>query len=391
MHPGCPDFDLCGNCEALPIPVHPLNHPMLKLKTSDTIIPTVYRVGQTQTIDEPASQKFVPVCSESRSPALLSRSPFATPMKSPELTPVVVSGQATNVPAEDQTPFVEEFLSPLGSPASDVLGAAPTSAAIAPSHLLVDVADLPGSPGSIHPTLDIYHQLWPRVNQEMMHLNAVQALEAGDAVVNPNEDTTTEPVFHESLVAEESLPGTPAISSIFQTGEHHGTCPVSPVSGANSIVHGYRTPSPIPSNVQESYHIAQQLPADGQREIVTTNSPRQSWNLDSALVGNTNVPDGQIFPPGAEFVKGWHMTNNGSLPWPTTTEVQFVAGEMFAPECSPALKAKVGIVHPGQDLDIWTGDLKVCAHPYCNRGEHAADFCQGAGCPGEVCWLLATK
>jgi len=76
-------------------------------------------------------------------------------------------------------------------------------------------------------------------------------------------------------------------------------------------------------------------------------------------MGDTNVPSGQIFPPGAEFVKGWHMMNNGGLPWPTTTEVQFVAGEMLAPECSAALRAKVGVVHPGQDLDIWTGDLKA--------------------------------
>lgn len=369
MHPGCPDFDLCSNCEALPIPVHPLNHPMLKLKTSNTVIPTVYRIGQTQTIDEPVSQKSVPVGGESRSSAFLFRSPLA----------------------EDLTPFAEEFLSPLGSPASDVLGAAPTSVTVAPSHLLVGAADPPGSPRSIHCASDIYHQLRSRVNQEMMHLNAVQPLKAGDPVVDVNEDTVTDAVAHESLVAEESLPGTPAISSVSQAGEHHGTCPISPVPGANSIVDGYLTPSSILSNVQESNPIAQQLPADGQQEIVVTNSPRKSWNLDSALVGDTNVPDGQIFPPGAEFVKGWHMMNDGSLPWPTTTEIQFVAGEMFASEWSAALKAKVGVVHPGQDLDIWTGDLKVCARPYCNSGEHVADFCAGAGCPGEVRWLLAIK
>lgn len=25
----CPDFDLCQNCEALPVPVHPETHPLL--------------------------------------------------------------------------------------------------------------------------------------------------------------------------------------------------------------------------------------------------------------------------------------------------------------------------------------------------------------------------
>ncbi|BGP54361.1 hypothetical protein JCM8202_000794 [Rhodotorula sphaerocarpa] len=32
MHPDCPDYDLCAVCEALPIPVHPRDHPFLKLR-----------------------------------------------------------------------------------------------------------------------------------------------------------------------------------------------------------------------------------------------------------------------------------------------------------------------------------------------------------------------
>ncbi|KAF8808145.1 hypothetical protein BYT27DRAFT_7338708 [Phlegmacium glaucopus] len=50
MHPDCPDYDLCESCEAFPIVVHPSNHPMLKMRTPDTVIPTVYRVGQTSII-----------------------------------------------------------------------------------------------------------------------------------------------------------------------------------------------------------------------------------------------------------------------------------------------------------------------------------------------------
>ncbi|KAI0033814.1 hypothetical protein K488DRAFT_46854, partial [Vararia minispora EC-137] len=32
MHPACSDYDLCAKCEALPIPVHPSSHPMLKIR-----------------------------------------------------------------------------------------------------------------------------------------------------------------------------------------------------------------------------------------------------------------------------------------------------------------------------------------------------------------------
>lgn len=47
MHVECPDFDLCVACEALPIPVHDANHPMLKIKTDRTVIPSVHGAGQT--------------------------------------------------------------------------------------------------------------------------------------------------------------------------------------------------------------------------------------------------------------------------------------------------------------------------------------------------------
>jgi next-to-BRCA1 protein 1 len=52
MHPECPDYDLCENCEALPISVHPATHPLLKMRHPLTVIPTVYRVGGQTLIPE---------------------------------------------------------------------------------------------------------------------------------------------------------------------------------------------------------------------------------------------------------------------------------------------------------------------------------------------------
>ncbi|KAI3622325.1 zz type zinc finger domain-containing protein [Moniliophthora roreri] len=56
MHPECPDYDLCEDCEALPIPVHPANHPLLKMRDVNTVIPTVYRVGGTRLMDSPPAR-----------------------------------------------------------------------------------------------------------------------------------------------------------------------------------------------------------------------------------------------------------------------------------------------------------------------------------------------
>ena len=351
MHPSCPDFDLCSDCEALPIPVHPLNHPMLKLRTADTVVPTVCRIGQMRAIDEPPRQQPPLVCSEPLvSPPL---SPLATQTTSPNAISVAVSDQGINAAAEGQAHFTEEFLSPLGSPTSDL--SRDTSVNCVPSHL-VNVAELLESPQSSPSPLDIHRQLWPSANPELMHLDAAQAPKAGNPVVNVAQ--AMEPVAREPLLPEAPLAASVA-SSISLVGDLMR--PVSPVSSTTkSIFDGYCTPPPVLSNNQELHDIAQQLPSENRQDIATFDAPQQSY-LDSAFVGDTNVPDGQVFPPGAEFVKGWHIMNNGRLPWPTTTEVQFVAGETFAPERSASLRATVGVVHPGQDLDIWTGDLKVSA------------------------------
>ncbi|KAF9225555.1 hypothetical protein BS17DRAFT_807785 [Gyrodon lividus] len=366
VHPSCPDFDLCGNCEALPIPIHPLNHPMLKLRTPDAVIPSVHRVEQPKPIDELVSQRSPLLhsgCAQSGSPASLPPSSPATSHKSVEsLIPVAVSlpllpAQPTNVPAESKasvTPTVEEFLGLLHSPASRAAEVAPPSISQGPFHPLVDTADPHGSLLSVHSTLDVFHQLWPKVNQEM------QALITGDRATSPVETSTLEPLVEEdSPITEEALLATPLTPSVPQMTERDSS---SLASGNKSLVilhSGYWTPSPVSSNVLGP-QLTSQPPVDGQPEVKLVDANvAQQGSLSSAFVADTTVPDGQIFPPGAEFIKSWHMLNNGKLPWPATTEIQFVAGEMFASERNAYLKANVGFVYPGEDLDIWTGDLKA--------------------------------
>jgi len=80
MHPLCPDFDLCANCEALPIPQHPENHPMLKIKKSETVIPTVYRLGQTSAMTPSDCSK----CSQTQEEAASVRVPATNSAPSPD-------------------------------------------------------------------------------------------------------------------------------------------------------------------------------------------------------------------------------------------------------------------------------------------------------------------
>jgi next-to-BRCA1 protein 1 len=85
-----------------------------------------------------------------------------------------------------------------------------------------------------------------------------------------------------------------------------------------------------------------------------------AMHLKASFLSDTTVPDGQVFPPGAEFVKSWHMLNDGESTWPDTTELVFVAGECLVRGNELPKKIRVGGVCPGEEVDLWTGELKVC-------------------------------
>ncbi|KAI0066569.1 hypothetical protein BV25DRAFT_1849133 [Artomyces pyxidatus] len=79
--------------------------------------------------------------------------------------------------------------------------------------------------------------------------------------------------------------------------------------------------------------------------------------LRATFLADNNIPDGQIFPPGAEFVKSWRMRNDGESSWPEGTELVFVAGDRLVLDKTE--RFKVGAVKPGEEVDVWTGEMKA--------------------------------
>jgi next to BRCA1 gene 1 protein len=79
--------------------------------------------------------------------------------------------------------------------------------------------------------------------------------------------------------------------------------------------------------------------------------------LRASFIADNNISDGQIFPPGAEFVKSWRMRNDGPSSWPADTELVFVAGDRLMTDTSE--RFKVGAVPPGEEVDVWTGEMKA--------------------------------
>jgi hypothetical protein len=126
----------------------------------------------------------------------------------------------------------------------------------------------------------------------------------------------------------------------------------------------YQSPSPDVSSP-----LATSLSSLNEKDDTAAQKTRSAFAADRLLsatfLSNTTVPDGQLIPPGAEFVKSWHMVNDGDGAWPENTELVFVAGESMAREESVPQKVKIGPVQSKSEVDIWTGELKVkcrCRH-----------------------------
>ena len=77
------------------------------------------------------------------------------------------------------------------------------------------------------------------------------------------------------------------------------------------------------------------------------------------FVSDNNIADGQVFPPGAEFVKSWIMRNDGEAAWPEETTLRYVAGHRMASHEGAVLAVSVGCVLPGAEAELFAGEMKV--------------------------------
>ncbi|KAF7347595.1 hypothetical protein MVEN_01516400 [Mycena venus] len=91
--------------------------------------------------------------------------------------------------------------------------------------------------------------------------------------------------------------------------------------------------------------------------------PAPVLGLCATFVNDVTLPDGQIFPPGAEFMKCWQMVNSGGVDWPAGTELVYVAGERLAREVGGPANVPIGSVKVGAEIDLWTGELKAPETP----------------------------
>ena len=483
MHPECPDYDLCESCEAFPIPVHPSNHPVLKMKTPDIAIPTVYRVGQTSVISPTAvgneQQTSINILRspESTRSGIACKAPLPAPLvpvhdipvpppaharpSSPvdeimrSCTPVARSSpdhfgnsevlskeNEAESPRSPPTPeppklppkpdmisqqswaSIPDFFSvahpvphnaflPLpaagGSQFSFSEDARPPISTIPPLHGSESVPApkvAPKDNGGLLPSVPNHiPNPWPTTNpserEELLKLIAEfsgpfipvpprpvspitfsKPLEKPTAMPPRNNPFLTPPstavVLPQSITppSVDQWPSwaspAPNVSNLMHENSTEPK-PASIVSEPTSVVGSPLSgqallnrpaSSGLGSSESSSYHrslaeLIRQLPALVPSKFPNPEElPEARQALAAIFVNDVTVPDGQVFPPGAEFVKCWRLRNTSERDWPENTELVFLAGDSLSDYSLPSVL--IGPVAAGAEFDVWTGELKVC-------------------------------
>jgi next to BRCA1 gene 1 protein len=432
MHTDCPDFDLCEGCEAHPIPMHPDKHPLLKIKSAETVIPKIhnncemlhrstsppvatprhsfdYGNGYIYNPYEVVSSS--PVQQLNPQPEFGPRSPIYYPL--PPSHPLPAQGlfiPPPPLPAEPgffvPTPPLPDHYYPY--PTRSVSPNSYVSPFIPPTSQYGQVASpfaaqhdstesLDPSPRSSRPVTPVWQRTydptmsnpfmsaqeaansknkssvtslgtWVPPSHELDHLIQEQpaapksVYKEAQATVNGNHISERSTPY-QSPLGNEALLNRPASTNVTEPSD------IAPVSSANrslaALLDDYRsTTSLAPSSLATSVDEGEATIQGKCGGVVMLGPDDHAYGsaVQKALIANfvadITVPDGQKFPPGAEFVKCWRMINDGERDWPESTELVFVAGKQLLKESSPQ-SVRVGRVKIGSEVDLWTGELKV--------------------------------
>ncbi|KAJ7675344.1 hypothetical protein B0H17DRAFT_1081087 [Mycena rosella] len=441
MHPECPDFDLCASCEAFPIPVHPSNHPMLKMKSPSTVVPTVYRVGQTTLID----REDVP---RGRSPAPIQRSRSRSPsfgrgyMVNPSL-PILEYHPAPLSPRYAPPRQPSPMMMPGGLYDEPAFARQPQPSFLPMAHPYATASRFSHSPSPSPPLFRAHSRSpspprlsrqasWPAPAQPEVsrwnHFEAIMAEQAREREEREEEELRERDQFARDLadtMAQERREAMEQLAEAHRVLEHRveqqqmrwsapipapvvvepafpSFWPKSSEELRHLMQHDHEPPvidlfsrlsvqeeaavmdSPLTNEallnrpvemaqankapvtsfnhslaaLLNGYESEPEIEKEEEPVVVKTEEPTPA-PLRASFVDDVTLPDGQIFPPGAEFMKCWQMVNSGGVEWPASTELVYVAGERLAREHGGPAGVSVGMVKIGAQVELWTGELKA--------------------------------
>ncbi|KII93409.1 hypothetical protein PLICRDRAFT_35617 [Plicaturopsis crispa FD-325 SS-3] len=363
MHADCPDYDLCQNCEALPIPVHPPRHPMLKLRDPDAAIPLVQRrpQGARAAPITTSSPPVIPKSSEPEGPGE-TLVDFSSPVGPRFVVPSFLEHRAKGYEPE----YVSSVssLADVGHSAGEVLGnddtlkapeieepvpsAAPVSSDI---NFIAPSTESTPAPSSL-PSMT-FDLMWDRVVREFQDLSDPRrATETLQQV-----ETTTDSPIPAAITAPED--STSALDKALRELTLTEAAETEPEMAQRSNTHSFPTLKQMLSDLISAEPPANTAGDDSKvpgEEVAAASVP----SLSAVLVaGTTTDMEQPVLPVGAEFVKSWRVRNSGDIAWPETTELHWTQGERFFKHTD----VHVGAVAVGAEVDILQPDLRAPEAP----------------------------
>ncbi|GJJ13207.1 hypothetical protein Clacol_007458 [Clathrus columnatus] len=340
MHPDCPDFDLCQTCEALPFNQHPDTHPMLKLKHGNTYIPPVPRKEQAVQ----ASQ-----CAQTIQPCLVRKAPLEEAIIHERGSPDSKLEHPTSAATQ-----IDAFVCELNSLESKEIITEPT------------VIDLPSDPN------EAAERSRYLVDREIQELEDARRRKHDEAARQASSRPDAKSFLEE---VKATLVGQPSTykTVLERLLECFGTADTSAINELKEQIRKVLTGYP---NLQHSldnfianeilFHSsslpgpASKVMASFSQQVTTAfqNSIRPPISqYSAAFLSDNNVPDGHVFPTGAEFVKSWRIRNDGPA-W-ENVELVFVAGSRLGTSAAVPNFYPVKPIASGEEVDIVLTDLKA--------------------------------
>ncbi|KAG8917047.1 hypothetical protein FRC02_003391 [Tulasnella sp. 418] len=344
IHPSCPDFDLCQNCEALPIPVHPSSHALVKLKEpifSYERLKNIFEYAHAPATPQPRVGQLIPIVAADPEPHISVSA--VSPRRSPSPSPRAFSFMPGSLPDISGESEMKQTSSPFFM-ASVSVPPPPPSVVVHPPSVLPRPSAVPVP---IPVPAPIMWQRSPWATQSVSSSSVESSVLEGEgekessnsaskrlsrAVSVQSEDDEPHLIKSVQSLAETIRSGVSSVSAPFSVSpfdDHHAVAP----SVAASVI---------------------SIPASTASQVIVSHPPTPApvGRISASFVADNNIPDGHVLPTGARFQKSWKLRNDGDVAWPKDTQLTFVGGDRLGTNEQETYY--VGAEH---DSEVKPGDL----------------------------------
>ena len=121
-------------------------------------------------------------------------------------------------------------------------------------------------------------------------------------------------------------------------------------STALSMPTATETPQPTPTATKITPSATSTLLATQGTAIATAGLTVAPNPNKMEFISDVTIPDGQIIPAGAKFIKTWRVKNVGNTTWKNTYKIRLYAGDLLGASSANILLGKE--VKPNEETDI---------------------------------------